>query len=106
MYWNDIGHKDAKKWLCRSADSGYAEAQYRLGLLYENGCEGVPKDRVMAFMWYRLSASSEIDMRFVDNALRVYQELTHEQAAAADLLVQDWKPGQCEHNLLPVGTGQ
>lgn len=106
MYWNDIGHKDAKKWLCRSADSGYAEAQYRLGLLYENGSEGVPKDRVMAFMWYRLSASSENDMRFVDNALRVYQELTQEQAAAAALLVQDWQPGQCEHNLLPVGTGQ
>ena len=106
MYWNDMGHKDAKKWLCRSADSGYAEAQYRLGLLYENGSEGFPKDSAMAFMWYRLSASSGKNMRYLDNALRVHQGLTEEQAAAADKLIQDWKSGQCEHNFLTVPASE
>jgi hypothetical protein len=106
MYWNYPNYKDAKKWLCRSADAGNAEAQYRLGLLYETGSEGVPNNKVKAFMWYRLSASSGNYMRSLDNALRVYQSLTEEQAAAADMFIQEWKPGQCEHDLQPVEASE
>jgi hypothetical protein len=69
-YWNDPQHKDAKKWLCRAADTGYSEAQYRLGLLYENGSEGVPKDSLRAYMWYQISVSAGDYTKTVDRAKR------------------------------------
>jgi len=37
------------------ADQGDADAQYNLGIMYDNG-QGVPKDDVQAVKWYRLAA--------------------------------------------------
>ena len=39
----------------KDAESGDAEAQYNLGLMYDNG-EGVPQDNAEAVKWYRLAA--------------------------------------------------
>jgi len=103
-YWDNTKHQDAKKWLCRSADTGYSEAQYRVGLLYENGAEGVPKDLVRAYMWYRLAAGTDAlsDVRAAQEARRIRQELSAEQAAQAEILIREWKPGQCERKLALV----
>ena len=38
-----------------AAEQGHRVAQIQLGLFYETG-QGVPRDRVRALMWYRLSA--------------------------------------------------
>ncbi len=37
------------------AEQGHAEAQYNLGLMYDQG-QGVPKDYQAAMKWYRLAA--------------------------------------------------
>jgi hypothetical protein len=105
MYWNDPKHPDAKMWLCRSADTGYPEAQYRLGLLYENGSEGIPRDMVRAYMWYRISASTGNYMRAADQAQRIQENLTSDQLAQAEMLIQKREPGQCERDLAPGSTG-
>ena len=39
----------------QAADQGDAEAQYNLGVIYNNG-EGVPEDDAEAVKWYRLAA--------------------------------------------------
>ena len=39
-----------------SAEQGYAQAQYNLGVMYENG-QGVTQDFKEALQWYRLSAA-------------------------------------------------
>jgi len=38
-------------WLRKAADRGNADAQYRLGLIYQSG-QGVAKDPVQARQWY------------------------------------------------------
>lgn len=100
-YWDDLQHQNAKKWLCLAADAGHPKAQYRLGLLYENGSEGVPQDKVRAHVWYRLSASGASYQRAADHAWRVYEGLTPDQAAEAEVLFREWEPGQCERDLKP-----
>jgi hypothetical protein len=42
------------------AEQGNANAQYNLGVLYDNGL-GVPQDKVRAYMWFTLSASQGRD---------------------------------------------
>ena len=38
------------------AEKGDANAQYNLGVFYDNGL-GVPQDKVRAYMWFNLSAA-------------------------------------------------
>jgi TPR repeat protein len=47
--------KEAVKWYRLSADQGYVNAQFNLGLIYANG-RGVLKDDKEAVKWYRLAA--------------------------------------------------
>lgn len=95
MYWNDPRHKDAKQWLCRAADEGDAQAQYRLGLLYEKGVEGLTQNFVMAYVWYRLSEANGDYMRSGDQANRILEKLDAGQSMRAERLIRDWKPGFC-----------
>jgi len=99
LYWNDPSDSDALLWLCRAADQDNIEARYRLGLLYENGSEGVPKNMAKAYMWYQIAASTGSAIRSADQARRIREGLSVGQAARADTLVRDWKPGQCERDL-------
>ena len=48
--------KSAIRWLREAAKNGDAEAQYELGLLYEQG-EGVAADKVEAGRFYRQAAT-------------------------------------------------
>jgi hypothetical protein len=43
------------KFLTNDAESGIAEAQFKLGMIYAHG-QGVPQDDQQAVKWYRLSA--------------------------------------------------
>jgi localization factor PodJL len=47
--------KEAAQWYQRSATSGFAMAQFRLGTLYERGV-GVPTDSARAQVWYARAA--------------------------------------------------
>ena len=50
-------NKKFLKWLTKSAENGYAEAQYILGNCYLNSI-GVEQDRTKAFKWYEKSAEN------------------------------------------------
>ena len=47
------------KWYTLAAEQGDADAQYNLGVMYENG-DGVPQDYVRAHMWVNLGASNGV----------------------------------------------
>ena len=100
MYWEDPSDTNALRWLCRSADNENTKARFRLGLLYEMGSEGVPKDSIKAYMWYRLAAYRGDYMMASEQARRLREEQTTEQLSHAEYLIQEWSPGQCEQELL------
>ena len=47
--------KEAVKWYTKSAEQGLAQAQFNLGVRYDNG-QGVPQDYKEAVKWYRKAA--------------------------------------------------
>lgn len=47
----------ALSYLNQSADMGYTEAQYRMGVIYLEGEYGIPMDERKAAHWFKLSAS-------------------------------------------------
>lgn len=57
----EIDEDEAHKWWRRAADSGPAEMQYALGLLYSAGLHGVPHDAGEAEWWYRRAAEQGSD---------------------------------------------
>jgi TPR repeat protein len=72
------------------AERGDANAQYILGMLYENGL-GVTQDRVKAYMWLTLAASQgrENAATVRDLSARLMSPIQIEQAKA---LAAEWKP--------------
>jgi TPR repeat protein len=71
------------------AEGGYAPAQYKLGVRYENG-RGVETDYLQAYVWYRLAKNnnpfdSKIDFRLkvnraIDNLSRSMTSVQLEKA--------------------------
>ena len=45
----------AAEWYRKAADQGDADAQYKLGVFYENGY-GVTQDKEQAMQWYKKAA--------------------------------------------------
>jgi TPR repeat protein len=76
------------------AAQGDAEAQYSLGLMYQNG-EGVPQDYVQAYKWFSLAAATYTDKPNHDKAVkereRVAARMTPAQIAEAQRLAREWK---------------
>jgi len=72
------------------AEQGNADAQYNLGVLYDNGL-GLPQDKVRAYMWFNLSAAQgrEGAAAFRDLIARL---MTPAQIAEAQKLAREWKP--------------
>jgi TPR repeat protein len=72
------------------AERGDANAQYNLGVFYDNGL-GVPQDRIRAYMWLDLAAMQgrESAATFRDLVARV---MTPGQIAEAQKLAREWKP--------------
>jgi hypothetical protein len=76
----------------RAAAQGNARAQYNLGLWYEEDHPKQPRDLMRAYVWYKLSASqgaSEAQYAFE----RFEAQLTPEQRAAAQRLINRWTTG-------------
>jgi hypothetical protein len=55
-------------------------------------------------MWYQISAFKEGNMKPTNQAQRVRNNLTAEQSIQAETLLRNWKPGQCERELVPINT--
>ena len=65
------GNPEAAKWFRDLAEKGSAQAQYNLGVCYENG-EGVEKDTSEAMKWYRIA--SEQGHKDAETALQELQK--------------------------------
>lgn len=72
------------------AEQGDANAQYNLGVLYDNGL-GVPQDRVRAYMWLNLAAMQGRESAATIRDL-VARLMTPVQISEAQKLVREWKP--------------
>ena len=70
------GNPDAANWFRDLAERGSAQAQYNLGVCYENG-DGVEKDTSEAMKWYRIA--SEQGHKEAEMALQKLQESHHEK---------------------------
>jgi len=99
LYWLP-NEPERLTWLCRAADQGHPDAQYRLGLLHRYGNEGVRQDTVRAYMWYRLAASKGHHSALADAQVPL-ETLTAGQAMEAEILLQKWEPGQCALEVVP-----
>ena len=54
-YWLDDDFKNAFTWLKKAAEQGEASAEYRLGVMYQNG-QATPQNYREAIVWYRRAA--------------------------------------------------
>ncbi len=88
-------YDEAAKWYRKAAEQGHANAQYNLGIMYDNG-QGVPQDYVQAHMWYNLSAAGSPPSEDRDSAAGnrdiVTELMTREQIVEALRLARDWTP--------------
>jgi TPR repeat protein len=72
------------------AEQGDANAQYNLGVLYDNGL-GVPQDRVRAYMWLNLAAMQGRESAATIRDL-VARLMTPAQISEAQKLAREWNP--------------
>jgi hypothetical protein len=74
--------------LRRAAEQGHGAAQNNLGVLYANG-QGVPRNPVLAYVWYSLAAAGDNGKaRF--NRDQIVPELNSEQLVAGQRLAADY----------------
>ena len=69
------------------AEQGHAEAQYHLGVMYDEGT-GVSKDNVFAYMWFSVAASMGNDAA-VEQRDRVAGKMTPAQLQEARQLARE-----------------
>ena len=72
------------------AEQGDANAQYNLGVFYDNGL-GVPQDKVRAYMWFNLSAAQGREGAAAFRDL-IARRMTPAQIEEAQKLTREWKP--------------
>ena len=71
------------------ADSGQVDAQYRLGLAFSNGRDGVPVDYVVAHKWLNLAALGG-DIKATRARRKVATAMTAAEIDAARQMTRDW----------------
>lgn len=101
LYWATPTGPSATKWLCRAADLGDANAQSRVGLLYTQGREGLHRDNLKAYVYYRLSASHGFQDA-EEKAMQIHKSLTDQQSIQVEEALKSWQSGQCLRDLLEM----
>ena len=80
--------KQAAVWFQKAAEQGDAEAQYNLGLAYQNG-EGVAQDRHQALMWLNLAARRLAKVTKARDQLAL--QMTLDERARAESAANTWQ---------------
>jgi hypothetical protein len=91
----NLGTQEPLLFLCRAADGNHPDARYRLGVLYENGAEGIPKSDILAAVWYSLAAESG-HIWGSSNSDRIIKSLSAEKLKEFSRRLKQWEPGQCK----------
>ena len=55
-YENAQNNSEAVRWYRKAAEQGIADAQWKLGHLYQYGSLGISEDKAEAIKWYRKAA--------------------------------------------------
>ena len=79
---------EAVKWYRLSAEQGYAEALYALGLAHYTGA-GAPKDHIRALMWMELAASQG-DENALQTRDLIAKKMTPDDISEARRLAREW----------------
>jgi len=95
----DVDPERRLRLLCRAADKGYSPARNLLGVYYEYGTNGLDKDLLRAYLWYRLASTHRNTLAAQLPIDRVEGYLTDAGLAEAETMFENWKPGQCEKDL-------
>jgi hypothetical protein len=100
-------------YLCRAADQGHPNAQEEVGNRFAQGIDGVRQDLRRAYVWYLRAATkfkpdytSPSHRRRVMSLESIRREMTSEQVVEAEILLADWKPGQCEREFTRKISGE
>ena len=101
MYRDGIGvsktPSEAAKWFELSAKQGNPQGQGNLGQLYFEGV-GVNIDLSLAYAWSAIAVKNG-NSGFAKNNMELAKaNLKPDQLKKADLLVEQWKPGQVMRN--------
>ena len=83
IYKIDEFGNEAGKWYRKAAEQGHAQAQWELGVTYDNGDAG-KKDKVQAHAWYRIALTNWEGS--VEDTQKQSGETTKEQIAEAQKL--------------------
>ncbi|HEY8023169.1 MAG TPA: tetratricopeptide repeat protein [Burkholderiaceae bacterium] len=107
MYFTGKGipqdYQRSVAWFRRAAEQGQSEAQRLLGLMHMYGVGGVPKDNVVAYMLWNLSAASG-NMEASELRSDLSKQLTPRQIEEGQAMSSKWQL----HTPLPThsSTGQ
>jgi TPR repeat protein len=101
MYFTGKGvpqdYQQSVAWFRRAAEQSQSEAQRLLGLMHLHGVGGVPKDNVIAYMLWNLSAAAG-NMEASDLRNDLAQDMTPRQLEEGQRLSSRWQP----HTPLPT----
>lgn len=81
---------------CLEADKGSVSARETIGRIYQFGSYGINHDLPRAYMWFLLAADAYTPEDSKEPRCR---EMTVTQRTQANQYLDQWKPGQCEHDL-------
>lgn len=93
-------------WLCRAADQEYVRAQVQVGDFFRHGWYPVEQDLTQAYLWYSLAARGDDRHLYESKLQAVKRVMTSDHIAEAERMLADWKPGQCEFELVPYTPGK
>jgi len=91
------------KWLCRAADQGQRNAQKELADLYREGCGVINQDLARAYVWFSLALQGDVG-EYRSNLDSVIKFMSQAQLNEAEHMLTNWKPGQCERDLVPIDS--
>lgn len=96
MYYTAKGtprnDREAVAWFRKAAEQGHADAQHLLGLTYLYRAGGMPKDVVIAYMLWNLSAASG-NPNAAELRAQTARRMSPQQIEEAQALSSGWKVG-------------
>ena len=84
--------KQAVTWFRSAASQGHAEAQHALALMYRYHAGGLPADKVLAYMLFKLAAAGG-NANAAQQRAELARRMTQAQIDEAQTMTRTWRPG-------------
>ena len=105
LYILNPNSEEGLRWLCTAANQGHVDAQISLGDLYSSRNRGPRYDPRWAYVWLSLAALEGGKKRVSYELFEVRRSMNPKQLDEAEKMLANWKPGQCERDLVPAVPG-